>query len=63
MLGHPSSEDNTKSGKKLIQGLESTGLSINQAGDSALISNTRFPRMIPALKELAVNCTAYGDKN
>ncbi len=48
--------------KKFLPGLEETGLSISLAGERAVFSSERFPKMLPALQLLARGCAAYSDE-
>lgn len=48
--------------KKFLTGLESLGLVVSPAGDSAALRSFRFPEMMAALKELAVGCAGYKEE-
>jgi hypothetical protein len=48
-------------GKKFLSGMESTGLTIAVTGDKAVLTDSRFPGMMPALQALARSCAAYHD--
>ncbi len=47
--------------RQFLAGLEATSLTIERAGDTATITHSRFPAMMPALKAMAERCSAFAD--
>ena len=47
-----------KPGKAWVNGMERAGLIVSQTSEVVILSNARFPKMMPALKLLAEHCGA-----
>ena len=45
-----------KPGKAWLNGMESAGMIVSQISEAVILSNARFPKMMPALKQLAKHC-------
>jgi hypothetical protein len=52
-----------KIGQKFLQGLEGAGLTVNKTSTHVVLSNPRFPGMMPALKMLSHACQQYESEN
>jgi hypothetical protein len=48
--------------RKLVQGMQSIGLSVSDQEDGVLIGNTTYPQMMPALRALAHACAQRSDQ-
>ncbi len=48
--------------KKFLPGLGGSGIVISASGEQAILSNSRFPSMMPALQALAKQCAACSDE-
>jgi len=59
LKGYSAAIKQAKAAQKFLQGLESVGLVISVKDDNALIHNSQFPQMMPALQALAARCAVY----
>jgi hypothetical protein len=48
--------------RKLVQGMQSVGLSVSEQEEGILIGNTTYPQMMPALRALAQACAQRDDQ-
>jgi hypothetical protein len=48
--------------QKLVRGMLTVGLDVSEQNDAVLVSNTRYPHMMPALQALAQACALRDDE-
>jgi hypothetical protein len=48
--------------RKLVQGMQATGLTVTEREDGVLVGHSSHPRIMPALRSLALACTRRDDQ-
>lgn len=50
-----------RTARKFLEGMAPLGLALTVSGDRAVLRNTRFPAMMPALQAMAQRCSQHAD--